>query len=37
MYYFMNFLTMLSDILPVLEPVLCILGIVALYMYIKNH
>ena len=33
MYYFMNFLTMLSDILPVL----CILGIVALYKYIKNH
>lgn len=37
MYYFMNFLTMLSDILPVLELVLCILGIVALYKYIKNH
>lgn len=37
MYYFMNFLTMLSDILLVPETVLCILGIVALYKYIKNH
>ncbi len=37
MYYFMNFLTMLSYILPILETVFYILGIVALYKYIKNH
>lgn len=35
--YFVNFMTLFFYILPVLDPVLCILGIVALYKYIKNH
>ena len=37
MHYFVNFMTLLSYIQPIFETVLCILGIVALYKYIKNH
>jgi hypothetical protein len=35
--YFVNFMTLFFYILPILETVLCILGIVTLYKHIKNH